>query len=165
MFKPPDHRSISRWLQFCRFVQAHLQCSHDKSSSTCMRALVRSRAARTRNTDHRDCSQRAPAVNRYCLVDLHKLSALNLPPPSLISRMQHHSTTSYTTTAHLTLQKCPPQHLSLQTATPPSALSYACGTETTPSSPVTQHSRPQPALRDLQSQNTPPQHSPKPTLS
>ena len=85
-------------------------CSHDKSSSSCMtaEALIGSRAARTGNTEHRDCSQRAPAVHCHChcLVDLHKLSRLHFYSPSLITRVQHHSTTSTPTrSSHsLTLQ-------------------------------------------------------------
>ena len=137
--------------------------SHDKSSSSCMTA--RSSAARTRNTHLCDCSERAPAVICYCLVDLHKLSALDLP--------LHLSSPVYCTTAQSyparPSQSNPttwrPLHLSLQPTTPPWAPSSACETETTPSSPVTQHSLPQPPMPDLRSQNMPPQRSPKPTLS
>lgn len=140
--------------------------AHDKSSSSCMTALIEPRAARIRNTPHRNCSQRAPAVICYCLVDPTQAKCFQSSSfTSLIAVYNNTHSLPAQLPRRLILQKCPPQHLSLNPAIPLSAPSCAYETETTPSYPVTQLFLPQPTMHDLPSQNTPPQRSLRPTLS
>lgn len=151
-------------LQSLRLVRPS---SHGKSSSSCMTAPSRSLSCCTyaQHTSSRllletfssqlllpcrptqvECSQSSSSISHRCI-------------------QQQSTIFSCTIITQSNPTKCRPQHLSLQPAVPRSAPSYVCETGTTPSSLVTRHYLPHPTMRDLRSQNTQQQRSPKPTPS